>query len=120
MTRVLAADDSATIRQMLSATLSEAGFEVTLAQDGHEALERATSESFGLVLTDVNMPGLDGISLVRALRERDAYRYVPIIVITTESSAEFRSRGREAGATAWIVKPFNPARLVETVRRVLA
>lgn len=118
--RVLAVDDSATIRQMLSSTLTEAGFEVTLARDGREALALASDSTYALVLTDVNMPGLDGISLVRELRARAPYRYIPIIVITTESSPEFRARGREAGATGWIVKPFNPVRLVETVRRVLA
>lgn len=119
MKRVLAADDSATIRQMLVTILTEAGFDVTLAADGNEALERASTDPFDLVLTDVNMPGIDGISLVRALRRFEAYRYVPIIVITTESSLEFRTLGRDAGATGWIVKPFNPARLVETVQRVL-
>lgn len=118
--RVLAVDDSTTIRQMLNLTLKEAGFDVTLARDGVEALECAKREAYALVLTDVNMPRMDGISLVRALRGEESYRYTPIIVITTESSAEFKSRGREAGATAWIVKPFNPVRLIETVRRVLA
>lgn len=119
MKRVLAVDDSVTIRQMLAAILTEAGFDVTVAADGTEALDRASAHQFELVLTDVNMPGIDGISLVRALRAFEAYRYVPIIVITTESSPEFRTLGRDAGATGWIVKPFNPARLVETVRRVL-
>lgn len=120
MIRILAVDDSKTIRTMISSALVDAGFDVTLAEDGVQALEIAQREKFALVVTDVNMPHMDGITLVRELRSRSDYAYIPILVCTTESSAEQKNRGREAGATGWIVKPFQPARLVDTVRRVLA
>jgi two-component system, chemotaxis family, chemotaxis protein CheY len=120
MIRILAVDDSKTIRSMLHSTLAGAGFDVTLAEHGEEALQMASQQQFALVVTDVNMPKMDGITLVRALRQKPEYAYIPILVCTTESSQEQKKRGREAGATGWIVKPFQPARLVDTVRKVLA
>jgi two-component system, chemotaxis family, chemotaxis protein CheY len=117
---VLAADDSATIRSMMKETLQGAGFAVVLAEDGLEALEFAQQNPFALVLTDINMPRMDGLTLVERLRALPDYRFVPILVVTTESEPELKKRGRDAGATGWLVKPFDPLKLVATIRRVLA
>jgi two-component system, chemotaxis family, chemotaxis protein CheY len=119
MTRILAVDDSPSMRDMVRIALSSAGFRVTQAGDGEEALEIARKDSFDLVLSDVNMPRMDGISLIRALRSEAAYKHTPILMLTTESSAERKREGKDAGATGWIVKPFDPALLVATMQRVL-
>jgi two-component system, chemotaxis family, chemotaxis protein CheY len=119
MIRILAVDDSPSMRDMVRIALSGAGFDVTLAADGKEALDMARKGSFGLVLSDVNMPNMDGISLIRALRAEAAYRHTPILMLTTEASPERKREGKEAGATGWIVKPFDPDQLVATMQRVL-
>ena len=116
---ILAVDDSASMRQMVNFTLKGAGYEVVQAADGIEALEYARRHSADLVLTDVNMPRMDGITLVRELRTLPSYRYTPMLVLTTESSQEKKSQGKQAGATGWIVKPFNPEQLLATIARVL-
>ncbi|MCB1740081.1 MAG: response regulator [Gammaproteobacteria bacterium] len=119
MARVLAVDDSRSMRQMVEFTLRSAGHEVLLAEDGVQALEVAQNEKVELVLTDVNMPRMDGISLIRALRQLPAYRFVPILTLTTESAAEKKAQGKQAGATGWIVKPFQPDTLLATIDKVL-
>ena len=119
MTRILAVDDSPSMREMVAIALQGAGFQVTSAVDGQQALEAARSQTFDLVLSDVHMPGMDGISLIRALRAEAAYRHTPILMLTTESSAERKREGKAAGATGWIVKPFDPEQLVATMQRVL-
>ena len=119
MTRILAVDDSASMRDMVSIALTGAGFEVTAAADGAAALRLAKQSSFDLVLSDVNMPDMNGIALIRALRAEPAYRFTPILMLTTESSPERKNEGKEAGATGWIVKPFDPDQLVATMKRVL-
>jgi two-component system chemotaxis response regulator CheY len=119
VTRILTVDDSAAMRQMVEVTLTSAGYAVEKATDGREALALAQSQSFDLVITDVNMPNMDGLSLVRGLRELPAYRFTPVLVLTTERSDELKNEGRQAGATGWIMKPFNPERLIETVAKVL-
>lgn len=119
MTRILAVDDSPSMRDMVRIALTSAGFDVTQATDGEEALALARSSSFDLILSDVNMPNMDGITLVRELRARPAYRYVPLLVLTTESTAQRKAEGKAAGATGWIVKPFNPERLIAVVARVI-
>jgi len=119
MACIMAVDDSATMRQMVSYTLNSAGHDVISARDGAEALDIARARSVDLVLTDVNMPRLDGISLVRELRRLAGYRLTPMLVLTTESGAERKQQGREAGATGWIVKPFNPDQLLAAISRVL-
>lgn len=116
---ILAVDDSASMRQMVRYTLEGAGYRVVQAADGIEALEFAKSHGVDLVLTDVNMPRMDGITLVRALRTLDTYRLTPMLVLTTESGQDTKQRGKEAGATGWIVKPFNPDQLLATIARVL-
>jgi two-component system chemotaxis response regulator CheY len=107
------------MRRMVAETLKQAGYEVIEAEDGKLALETARQRSVNLVLTDVNMPNMDGITLVRELRTLPEYRFTPILVLTTESSAEKKQQGKAAGATGWIVKPFNPDTLLATIRKVL-
>lgn len=119
MPRILTVDDSAAMRQMVELTLTSAGYDVSQATNGREALDIAGKEGFDLVITDVNMPQMDGITLVRELRGLPAYRHIPLLVLTTEATAERKVEGREAGATGWLVKPFNPDRLLATVAKVL-
>jgi len=107
------------MRQMVELTLTSAGYDVSQATNGREALDIAGKEGFDLVITDVNMPQMDGITLVRELRGLPAYRHIPLLVLTTEATAERKVEGREAGATGWLVKPFNPDRLLATVAKVL-
>jgi len=116
---ILAVDDSASMRQMVRYTLEGAGYTVVQAADGLDALDYARRADAALVLTDVNMPRMDGITLVRELRALDNYRFTPMLVLTTESGQETRQRGKQAGATGWIVKPFNPEQLIKTIQRVL-
>jgi two-component system chemotaxis response regulator CheY len=120
MTRILTVDDSTSMRQMVAFALSTAGFDVAEAPDGAAALAMAQKEKFSLVLADVNMPNMDGLSLVRALRVLPDYRFTPLLMLTTESTPEKKQEGKAAGATGWLVKPFNPEQLVATVRRVLS
>lgn len=119
MPRILAVDDSASMRQMVTFTLQRAGFDVLQAVDGIDALVVAKKEPVDLVLTDINMPNMDGFQLIRALRALEHYRFVPILTLTTESTPEKKQMGREAGATGWIVKPFDPERLIGTIQKVL-
>lgn len=116
---VLTVDDSASIRQMVSFTLKSAGYEVAEAVDGMDGLDKARSKSFNLVLTDQNMPKMDGLSLIKSLRGLPAYRAVPILMLTTESSDAMKQQGRSAGATGWLVKPFDPQKLIEVVKKVI-
>lgn len=115
---ILIVDDSASIRQMLSFTLKSAGYEVDEAADGKEGLGKAQSKSYSLVFTDQNMPNMDGLSLIRSLRNLAGYRSVPILMLTTESSDAMKQQGRSAGATGWLVKPFDPPKLLEVTRKV--
>lgn len=119
MTRILAVDDSASMRQMVAFTLKGGGFEVIEASDGVEALELAKQNDCDLVLTDVNMPNMDGITLTKELRGLPNYKFVPILMLTTESGMDKKSEGRAAGATGWIVKPFNPDQLLNTIKKVM-
>jgi two-component system chemotaxis response regulator CheY len=119
MAKILAVDDSASMRGMVAFTLRGAGHEVTEAENGQLALDAAGSSAFDLVLADVNMPVMDGISMVRALRAKPEYQGVPILMLTTESHTEKKMEGKAAGATGWLVKPFDPDQLLATVKRVL-
>ena len=116
---ILTVDDSASIRQMVSFTLKGAGYAVTEAVDGQDGLEKAKAGSFNLVFTDQNMPRMDGLSLIKALRAEAKYKSVPILMLTTESGEAMKSQGRTAGATGWLVKPFDPEKLREVVRKVI-
>jgi two-component system, chemotaxis family, chemotaxis protein CheY len=120
MARILAVDDSAAMRQMVGITLTGAGHEVLQASDGREALQIAEREKFDLIITDVNMPVMDGLTLVRHLRSLPTYRGIPLLILTTEATTEKKLEGKAAGATGWLVKPFNPDRLLATVAKVLS
>ena len=119
MRSILAVDDSPSMRKMVSFTLSSAGFKVVEAVDGVDALEKAQAENFDLVLADQNMPRLDGIGLTRRLRAHPRYKGTPILILTTESSDQMKQAGRAAGATGWLVKPFDPVRLIEVIQKVI-
>jgi two-component system, chemotaxis family, chemotaxis protein CheY len=116
---ILTVDDTASMRQMISFTLNSVGYEVVQASDGAEALKVAQSRKVDLVICDVNMPNMDGISFVQSIRKIDEYKFTPILMLTTESQQGKRDEGKRAGATGWIVKPFNPEQLVNVVKRVL-
>lgn len=116
---VLAVDDSASIRQMVSFTLKSAGYDVVEAVDGQDGLDKAKTKSINLVLTDQNMPRMDGLTLIKTLRGLPQYASTPILMLTTESSDAMKSQGRAAGATGWLVKPFDPQKLIEVVRKVI-
>ena len=119
MTKILAVDDSASMRQMVAFTLSGAGYDVTDACDGQQALDSAKSQQFDVVVSDVNMPVMDGITLIKELRNLPQYRTTPLLLLTTESSGNKKMEGKQAGATGWIVKPFNPEQLLKTIKRVI-
>lgn len=117
--KILIVDDSAAIRQSISFILRQEGYETVEAQDGLEALTTAGSlPGLDLIITDVNMPNLDGIGFIRKVRELPAYKFTPILVLTTESQGSKMNEGKEAGATGWIVKPFNADKLLGIVRKV--
>lgn len=120
MLTILAVDDSRSVRDMVAFTLRNAGFEVIEAADGADALNRAKRVNVNLVLTDINMPNLDGIALIKELRKLPGYRFTPILTLTTESSPEMKVEGKLAGATGWMLKPFHPDQLIATIRRVIA
>jgi len=120
MTRtILTVDDSTSMRNMVKATLQSAGYGVVEAVDGQEALDYARDNAVDLVISDVNMPRMDGITLVSELRTLPGYRLTPLLLLTTESSQEKKMEGKRAGATGWIVKPFNPVQLLATLKRLL-
>jgi len=115
---ILTVDDSTSIRQMVAFTLKSAGYEVTEAIDGQDALDKANQQAFDLVLTDINMPRMDGLNLLEKLRSTSQYEAIPILMLTTESGDEMKTKGRAAGATGWLVKPFNPESLLEVIKKV--
>lgn len=119
MKKILAVDDSASMRQMVSFTLKKAGFNVTEAVDGEDALGKAKGQSFDLVISDVNMPRMDGITLIKNLRGLSEYKFTPMLMLTTESGLDKKTEGKAAGATGWIVKPFNPDQLLSVINKVL-
>lgn len=116
---ILTVDDSSTMRQMITFTLKGADFEVLEAADGVEALDLAKGKKLSLIITDVNMPRMDGITLVKQLRSLPEFRFTPILVLTTESGPDMKQNGKDAGATGWIVKPFSPEKLLEVVKKVI-
>src|SRR5512135_2751045 len=116
---ILAVDDSGSLRQMLSFSLKAAGYGVIEAVDGQDGLAKAKKQTVDLVLTDQNMPGMDGLSLIKALRGMKNYQSVPILMLTTESGDDMKALGKAAGANGWLVKPFDPARLTEVVKKLI-
>lgn len=119
MATILAVDDSASMRQMVSFTLKGAGYNVVEAVDGADALTKAKAQAFDCVVTDVNMPNKDGITLIKELRALPNYKFTPMLMLTTESGMDKKQAGKDAGATGWIVKPFNPDQLLKTIKKVL-
>ena len=119
MKRILTVDDSASVRQMVCFTLQKAGYEVAEAVDGRDGIDKACSGKFDLIVTDLNMPNVDGIQLITAVRKLPGYSFVPILMLSTESQAEKKDAGRKAGATGWIVKPFNADQLVAVVQKLV-
>jgi two-component system chemotaxis response regulator CheY len=116
----LIVDDSPTMRQMVSFTLTNAGFAVVEAKDGKDAINKvAAGSKMDVVVTDLNMPEMDGITLIKELRKMASFKFTPILMLTTESAMEKKQAGKEAGATGWIVKPFNPDVLLKTIAKVL-
>ncbi|MEW5772590.1 MAG: response regulator [Thermodesulfobacteriota bacterium] len=116
--KIMTVDDSASVRQMVSFTLKNAGYDVVEASDGKDALAKL-SGPVDMVITDLNMPNMDGITLIKNLRANAACKFIPIIMLTTESQAGKKQEGKEAGATGWIVKPFKPEQLLAVVQKVL-
>jgi len=119
MATILTVDDSTSMRQMVSFTLMQAGYDVAEAVDGVDGLNKARSGRFNLIITDVNMPNMDGITLVKELRSISNYKFTPILLLTTESSSDKKKQGKEAGATGWLVKPFDPDKLLHTIKKVI-
>ena len=119
MTKILAVDDSASMRQMVNFTLTGAGYQVKDAADGKQGLDLAKAEQFDVIVSDVNMPVMDGIMMIAEIRKLPQYKRVPILMLTTESSSDKKMAGKQAGATGWIVKPFNPEQLLKTIARVV-
>jgi two-component system chemotaxis response regulator CheY len=118
--RILIVDDSPSIRQMVKVTLASANYDVTAAEDGVEALDLCLVNDYDFVLTDQNMPRMDGLTLIKSLRAQAEYETKPIVMLTTEASDNMKTRGREAGATGWMVKPFDPDKLLMVAEKVLS
>ena len=116
---ILVVDDSVSIRQMVEMTLKGAGYTVTTAQDGQDALDKCKSQQFNFVLTDQNMPRMDGLTLIKNLRSLGAYSRTPVVMLTTEAGDDMKAKGKAAGATGWRVKPFDPNKLLDVTKRVL-
>ena len=116
--RVMTVDDSKTMRDLVAYTLRGAGFEVSEAEDGRKALAALQAAPVDVVITDLNMPHMDGVSLIRALRGLPRFRSTPILMLTTEFDAAKKAEGKSAGATGWLVKPFDPQKLIDVVARV--
>ena len=116
---ILAVDDSASLRQMVAFTLKGAGYGVVEAADGEDGLNKAKANKVDLVLTDQNMPKMDGLTLVKSLRGLAQYKSAPILMLTTEAGDDMKAKGKAAGATGWLVKPFDPKVLLEVVKKVI-
>jgi two-component system chemotaxis response regulator CheY len=119
MKTILAVDDSQTIREMVTFTLQDAGYEALAAVDGVDALQKIAGQHMDMIITDLNMPNMNGIELIRKVRSLADYKFVPILMLTTEALPEKKQEGKAAGATGWIVKPFNPPQLLAVVQKVM-
>ncbi|BAP40910.1 response regulator [Pseudomonas sp. 21LCFQ02] len=116
---VMIVDDSSSMRQLVKMSLTSAGHQVIEASDGRDALNKLTGQKINLIISDVNMPNLDGIGLVKAVKARPEYRFTPIMMLTTESEQSKKAEGQAAGAKAWIVKPFQPQQLLAAVEKLM-
>ncbi len=117
--KILAVDDSISIRKSISFVLSQEGYEVIEAVDGVDGLAKAKADKFNLVITDINMPNMDGIEMIKQLRQTDGYKFTPIIALTTENQDSKMQEGKAAGATGWIVKPFTSEKLLAIVKKII-
>ncbi len=117
--KILIIDDSESIREILKALLEKEGYSITLAINGLEGIMKADENNFDLIMTDLHMPELDGIGFISSIRQREAYQYIPILILTTETQQEEKNRAKEAGATGWIIKPFMPSKIISIVKRVI-
>jgi len=117
--KILAVDDSISIRKSISFILGQEGYDVTEAEDGADGLKKATSDKYGLIITDINMPNMDGITFIKELRSTAEYKFTPIIVLTTENQESKMQEGKAAGATGWIVKPFSSEKLIAVVKKII-
>lgn len=116
---ILIVDDSDTLRQVVNMVLTSAGFEITEASDGRDAITKLGSKKFNLVISDVNMPGMDGLAFLKVLKNHPQYKFTPVVMLTTETNAAKQAQGKEAGAKAWLVKPFRPDSLLKAVSMFL-
>ncbi len=116
---IMTVDDSNSVRQMVAFTLKQQGYEIIEAVDGNDALSKIGSSKIDLLITDLNMPNCDGMTLIQEVRKLPAFKFMPILFLTTESSDEKRQQAKSAGATGWIVKPFKPEQLVNVIKKVL-
>jgi two-component system chemotaxis response regulator CheY len=116
---IMVVDDSISIRQVVGIALKQAGYDVIEGVDGKDALAKLTGQKVNLIISDVNMPNMDGISFVRELKTRPAYKFTPVLMLTTESQDTKKAEGKAAGATGWIVKPFDPEKLISVIHRVV-
>lgn len=116
---IMVVDDSASLRNVVSIALKSAGYEVIEACDGRDALSKLTGQKVHLIVSDVNMPNMDGITLVREVKKLPNYKFTPIMMLTTESQPEKKQQGKEAGAKAWLVKPFQPPVLLDAVAKLV-
>jgi two-component system, chemotaxis family, chemotaxis protein CheY len=115
----LVVDDSTSMRQMLSFTLKGAGFDVLEGENGQDALTKMSGKKFDIIITDLNMPVMDGIAFIKGVRARPDSKFTPVLMLTTESSADKKQAGKQAGATGWIVKPFDPEKLLQTIGKIV-
>ncbi len=116
---IMVVDDSPSVRQMMAFTLENAGYEVVEAEDGKDALDKLSGLQVNMIVTDLNMPNVNGIELIRSVRSKSEHKYIPILVLTTESHDSRKQESREAGATGWITKPFNPEQLIGVIKKVM-
>lgn len=116
---ILVVDDSVSIRQSIRFILEQSGYAVFEAADGVEGLKQLAAQKVNLVITDVNMPNMDGLTMMKKIRETDGIKFIPILVLTTESQGSVVEEGKKAGATGWIVKPFNNEKLIETIKKII-
>ncbi len=116
---IMIIDDSASIRLVVSIALKKAGYDVLEAEDGEDALNKLTGQKIHLIVCDVNMPNMDGISFLKAVKQNQSYKFTPIIMLTTESQEEKKQEGRAAGAKAWVVKPFKPDRMIAAIEKLI-
>lgn len=116
---IMTVDDSASIRQMVAFTLKQAGYGVLEAVDGQDAVNKLNDADLHMLITDLNMPNMDGIDLIKYIRSKPEFKFMPIIMLTTESQASKKQEGKAAGATGWIVKPFQPDQLINVVKKVI-